>query len=124
MSPEGIRGAVEGQDGRVKGIASRGRRDSAKQIAVRARAFKPDMAAVLRERVDQNPVRFHMTVAAAGEVTAQRMVFVLRRQGFTVYQKIEDGSKSGQIFAASSGKLDILFELIGAAEGSHMPKSA
>ena len=65
-----------------------------------------------------------MTVAAAGKVAPQRMVFVLRRQGFTVYQKIEDGFKPGQILAASSGKLDILFELIGAAEGSHMPKSA
>jgi len=32
---------------------------SAKQIAVCARALKPDMAAVLRERVDQNPVRFN-----------------------------------------------------------------
>jgi hypothetical protein len=33
--------------------------DSAKQIAVGARAFKPDMAAVFHERVDQNPVRFN-----------------------------------------------------------------
>ena len=65
-----------------------------------------------------------MTVSAAGKVAAQRMVFVLQRQWFTVNQKIEDGFKSGQILAAFSGKLDILFELIGAAEGSHMPKSA
>jgi hypothetical protein len=97
---------------------------STKQIAVRARAFKPDMAAVLRERVDQNPVRFNMTVAAAGKVAPQGMVFVLQWQWFTVYQKIEDGFKSGQILAASSGQLDIFLELIGAAEGSHMPKSA
>ena len=67
------------------------------------RAFKPDMAAVFRERVDQNPVRFNMAVAAARKVTAQRVVFVLRRQWFTVNQKIEDGFKPGQILAAFSG---------------------
>jgi hypothetical protein len=116
--------AAHWKKGRVKGVASRGGGDSAKQIAVCARAFKPDMAAVLRECVNQNPVRFHMTVAAAGEVAPQRMVFVLQRQWFTVYQKIEDGFKSGQILAAFSGKLDIFLELVGAAEGSHMPKSA
>ena len=110
--------------GCVKGAASRGGGDSAKQIAVCASAFKPDMAAVLRERVDQNPVRFNMTVAAAGKVATQRMVFVLRRQGLAVNQKIEDGFKSGQILAAFSGQLDVFLELIGAAEGSHMPKSA
>jgi hypothetical protein len=65
-----------------------------------------------------------MTVAAAGKVAPQRMVFVLRWQWFTVNQKIEDDFKSGQILAAFSGKFDIFFELIGAAEGSHMPKSA
>ena len=104
--------------------ASGGSWDSAKQIAVRARAFKPDMAAVLRECVYQNPVRFNMTVAAARKVAPQRMVFVLRRQWSTINQKIEDGFKSGQILAAFSGKLDIFLELIGAAEGPHMPKSA
>ena len=89
-----------------------------------ASAFKPDMAAVLRERVDQNPVRFNMTVAAAGKVATQRMVLVLRWQWFTVNQKIEYGLKPGQILAAFSGQLDVFLELIGAAEGSHMPKSA
>jgi hypothetical protein len=52
------------------------------------------------------------------------MVFVLRRQRFTVNQKIEDDLKSGQILAAFSGKLDVFLELVGTAEGSHMPKSA
>ena len=82
------------------------------------------MAAVLRERVYQNPVRFNMTVTAAGKVATQRMVFVLRRQWFPVNQKIEDGFKPGQILAAFSGQLDVFLELIGAAEGSHKPKSA
>jgi hypothetical protein len=91
---------------------------------VRARAFKPDMTAVFHERVNQNPVRFNMTVAAARKVATQGMVFVLRRQWFTVNQKIEDGFKPGQILAAFSGKLDVFLELVGAAEGSHMPKSA
>ena len=65
-----------------------------------------------------------MAIAAACKVATQRVVSVLRRQWFTVNQKIEDGFKPGQILAAFSGKLDILFELAGAAEGSHMPKSA
>ena len=91
---------------------------------MRTRAFKPDMAAVLHERVDQNPVRFNMTVATARKVATQGMVFVLRQQWFTVNQKIEHGFKSGQILAAFSGKLDVFLELAGAAEGSHMPKSA
>jgi hypothetical protein len=65
-----------------------------------------------------------MAVAAAGKVATQGMVFVLQRQWFTVNQKIEDGFKPGQILAASSGKLDIFLELIGTAEGSHMPRSA
>jgi hypothetical protein len=122
--PENEDGRWKIEDGRVKDSVSRGSWDSAKQIAVRARAFKPDMAAVFHERVDQNPVRFNVTVAAAGKVATQGMVFVLQRQWFTVYQKIEDGFKSGQILAAFSGKFDIFLELIGAAEGSHMPKSA
>jgi hypothetical protein len=65
-----------------------------------------------------------MAVAAARKVATQRVVFVLRRQGFTVNQKIEDSFKPGQILAAFSGKFDIFLELIGAAEGSHKPKSA
>jgi hypothetical protein len=52
------------------------------------------------------------------------VVFVLRRQWLTVNQKIEDDFKPGQILAAFSGQLDIFLELIGAAEGSHKPKSA
>ena len=98
--------------------------DSSKQIAVCACAFKPDMVAVFHERVDQNPVRLNMTIAAARKVAPQGMVFVLRRQWFTVNQKIEDVFKSGQILAAFPGKLDVFLELVGAAEGSHMPKSA
>jgi hypothetical protein len=35
-----------------------------------------------------------------------------------------EGRKTGQILAAFTGQLDIFLELIGAAEGSHKPKSA
>ncbi len=57
-----------------------------KQIAMRTCAFKALVGAIFRERIFfreriyQPPVRFQMAVAAAGEVAAQGMILVLRRQ--------------------------------------------
>ena len=62
----------------------------AKQIAMRARSFKADMTAIFQERVDQNPIRLKMSVTTAKKVTAQLVVFVLRRQRFAVDQQIKD----------------------------------
>lgn len=45
---------------------------------MRAGAFQPDVGVVLRERVDEHPVRFNMAVTIARKIASQRMVFQLR----------------------------------------------
>jgi len=91
---------------------------------VRARALQADVRVIFGKRINQNPIRFDMAITAAGEIAAQRMIFVLRRQNFTFDQQVEHRLEFRQVLAASAGKFNILFELAGAAEGSHKPKSA
>jgi len=97
---------------------------SAEQIAVRSRAFETDMRTVCCQRVNQNPIRRQMAIAAAGKMSAQGMVFVFRRQLAAFNQQVHDRPKFREFFAALAGTLDIFLELAGAAESSHKPKSA
>ena len=91
---------------------------------MRAGAFQPDMVPVFGQRVYQQPVRFNVAVAAAGKVSAQRVILVLRWQVSAGNQQVEDGLELFQILAAPAGKFDILFKLRCAAECPHKPKSA
>jgi hypothetical protein len=94
-----------------------------KQIAVRPGALKADVRVIFRERVNQNPIRFNVAIAAAGKISPQRMVLVSLRQSLAVNQEIEHHFEFRQILAPPGGKLDILLELAGPAYGSHNPKS-
>ena len=91
---------------------------------MRAGAFQPDMVPVFGERVDQKPVGFNVTVAAAGKIAAQRVILELRRQVSTGNQQLKYGLELFQILAALAGQFDILFELSRPAERPHRPKSA
>lgn len=97
---------------------------SAKQVAVRAGAFKADVRTVFRQRVNQNPIRLDVAVAAAGKISAQRMVFVFRRQRLAVNQQFQHGLELRHVLAALVRAFDIFLELAGAAERPHKPKSA
>src|ERR1017187_10433007 len=91
------------------------------QIAVRSRAFKTDVGIVFGQCVNQDPIRLHVAIAAAGKVSAQRMVLVLRRQGVAVNQQVNRGFEFRQTLPPPSGEFDIFLELAGAAESSHKP---
>jgi hypothetical protein len=74
------------------------------------------MGIFLSERINQHPVRLDMTVAAAGKVSAQRVILECRRQWLPVYQQFQHGLELLQILAALAGQFDILLKLRGAAE--------
>ena len=94
------------------------------QIAVRSRAFKTNVGIVFCQRVNQNPIRLNMAIAAAGKVSTQRMILVLRWQSVAVNQQVNRGFKLCQILAPPSGEFNIFLEPAGSAESSHKPKSA
>ena len=87
-------------------------------------AFKPDMAAIFGERVDQNPDPFNMAIPAARKIPTQRMIFKLRRQPIPGNQQIKNRLQLFQILAPPLGQFNVLFELRCAAEGPHKPRSA
>ena len=97
---------------------------SAKQIAVRAGAFKANVCAFFGEGVNEQPVRLDMTITAAREISTQRVILVFRRQRFALNQQIECGPEFRQIFAALFSALDIFLKLGGAAKSPHKPRSA
>src|SRR5947199_10300452 len=99
-------------------------RRSPEQITMGPRALEKNMGAILCQGIDQNPVRLDMAVAAAHEVPAQRMIFVMRRQRFAFNQEVEYDREFGQLLSTPLGALHVFLELAGAAEGSHRPKSA
>lgn len=83
---------------------------------MRAGAFQPDMTAVFGERVNQEPVRFKVAVAAPGKIAAQWVILVFHRQFVAGNQQIEDGFELFQILATLIGEFDIPLELRCAAE--------
>ena len=97
---------------------------SAEQIAVRAGALKANMCASFGEGINQQPIRFDMAIAAAGKFSTERVVPAFRRQRFVIDQPFEHGLEFRHVLAAFLSALDVLLELVGAAESSHMPKSA
>lgn len=87
-------------------------------------AFQADVLAIFCKGVNQEPVRFNMAVTAAGKISAQWVILVWGRQFFTGDEQIENSFELIQSLAAFAGALDVFFELRGAAEGPHKPKSA
>lgn len=49
-----------------------------------------NVGALTRERVNQNPIRFDMTIAATGKFAAQWMIFTIRRKRIARNQDIQD----------------------------------
>src|ERR1035438_8134350 len=62
--------------------------------------------------------------AAAGKISAQRMILEFRRQRPPVNQQFQHGLELRHVLAALVGAFDIFLELAGAAESSHKPRSA
>jgi hypothetical protein len=90
---------------------------------VGAGAFEPDMLAIFRKGVNPEPIGFDMAVTAAGKISTQWVIPIRWGQFFAGNEQIENGFKFIQIVASFAGTLDIFFELRGAAEGPHKPKS-
>ena len=66
---------ILGKAGKVENLEEA----SAEKVAVRTGAFKADVVILFSERVNQHPIRFDMAVAAAGEISAQRMILEFPR---------------------------------------------
>ena len=88
------------------------------------RTCEADVRTVFRQRVNQNPIRLDVAVAAAGKISTQWMILVFRRQRLAVNQQFQHGLKLRHILTALVRAFDIFFELAGAAERPHKPKSA
>src|SRR5471032_111709 len=65
-----------------------------------------------------------MAVAAAGKISAQWMILEFRRQRFARNQQFQHRLELRHVLAALVRAFDIFFELAGAAESSHKPRSA
>ena len=91
---------------------------------MRAGAFKADVRVIFGEGINQHPIRLDVAVAAAGKISAQRMILEFRRQWFAVNQQFQHSLELRQIPASLAGAFDIFLELAGAAESSHKPRPA
>ena len=87
-------------------------------------AFETDVGVLGGKGVNENPIGLDVAVPASGEFAVERMVSQHRWQGPGLNQQIEHGTKFGGVLAALFGAFDVFFELAGAAEGPHRPRSA
>jgi hypothetical protein len=91
---------------------------------MRAGTFEADVQAFVRDRLYQQPVRFDVTIPAAGEISPQRMIPVFERQRSAVNKQVDYGPEFRHVLASLLSTPDILLELVGPAEGPHKPRSA
>ena len=91
---------------------------------MRASAFQTEMFAIFGERINQQPVRFNVTIAAARKISAQRVILILQWQLIASNQQVKDGLELFQILATLASEFDILLKLRCATECPHSTRSA
>jgi hypothetical protein len=89
---------------------------------MRSGSFKADVVAL--QRVDKNPVRLQMTVAASGEISPQRMILIFCRKLISLNQQIENNLQFLKVKTSFVRQLDVLLELPRPAKRPHKPRSA